>query len=151
MKRCLSLLVLFAAAPVMAQVTVERFEEVTEASQDQMLTMMLGGDTSGVDMEMLTTWDDEMRDAAGCALDAYRENGVDDDQLSTMLDRMEALTDQDFETLEAYGEAMAGAAEGIPSDAASAVDEACGLSEIYMRRMQASGFMDAMMQRAVQE
>ena len=149
-----------AALPVAAtaQSQIERLEATSEATSENMFALMVNEITAGgADPAPIRaaipdmTWDDEMRAAGVCMLEHYTdilgEAGVDE-----MLDAMDALSAEVAELVETGGMAsdMADAAdmmpEGLSTEQSIQITQDCGMIDIQMRRMSASGFNAAMME-----
>ena len=152
--------VLVLPGAVAAQSQLDRMETVSEKMNDAMMMMMVNEmAANGADPEPLIatmpelTWDAEMREAGACMLDAYQAE-IGGDGVDTMLTRMEAFADEvarlsaDDLSMEAIDENLDILPEGMTEERSMEITQTCGMLELQMRRMDASGFMEAMMNAA---
>lgn len=143
-----------------AQSQLDRMETVSETMTEALAVMMVrqmeanGADAAPL-MDVLPdmAWDAEMREAGRCILDRYSEI-VGDDGVESMLTKMEAFT-AEFEALRERGgsiddmpEPDGMMPEGLTEQRSMEITQACGMMELQMRRMDESGFSDAMMNAA---
>jgi hypothetical protein len=143
----LSALVL-GAGPVAAQSQLERMEVLSEQAGALMNEAMIAQVPALEGNMPDPAWDEPMRVAYGCVLDGYvaasGEAAVD-----RMLDEMEAM--METATAEALmsgemGEAMQ-LPEGLTEAQAQGLMQDCGVMEVMMARMAASGAMQIMMEQ----
>lgn len=129
------------AAPAFAQSALERLEVATVAAGANMEAFLTSRAPSLATVMPDWSWDDEMRTAATCTLDAIRAEGGEA-AVSSYVTSMEA-----FSTIEITSMEQMATATPIPINAefAQQAGITCGSAEIAMRRMQESGFMEAMM------
>ncbi|OAN84991.1 hypothetical protein A8B78_05670 [Jannaschia sp. EhC01] len=132
------------AAPAFAQSELERLEAATVAAGTNMETFFVANAPALAEVMPDWGWDDEMRTAAGCTLDAIRTEGGDA-AVTSYLDAMEI-----FATVEITSIQQMATATPIPinNEFAARTGQTCGTAEIAMRRMQESGLMAAMMDPA---
>jgi len=140
----------------LADTRLERFEDVAQRMNGLMADMMIaeieaaGGDGTAIREASVAfpPWDDEMRAAAGCAIDGYIDassaNAVDD-----MIVRMDALIDNagsmsmdEFSQMASSGETLP---EGLTMDESFEINSRCGMTDLQIEAMQESGLMEAMM------
>lgn len=129
------------AGPVLAQSALERLETATIAASANMEAFLTARAPELAAVMPDWTWDDEMRTAATCTLDAIRTEGGEQ-AVTAYLDEMEA-----FATIEITSLEQMSTATPVPvnTDFAVQTGQACGTAQISLRRMQESGFMEAMM------
>lgn len=133
------------AAPAFAQSALERLEVATVAAGANMETYMTSVAPELGPVMPDWTWDTEMRNAATCTLDAIRDEGGEA-AVTSYVTAMEEFSTAPVTSLEQFA-----VDTPIPVNPAFAQETgvACGSAEIAMRRMQESGFMEAMMNPAI--
>lgn len=133
------------AAPAFAQSALERLEVATVAAGANMETYMTSVAPELGPVMPDWTWDTEMRNAAACTLDAIRDEGGEA-AVTSYVTAMEEFSTAPVTSLEQFATETP-----IPVNATFAQETgiACGSAEIAMRRMQESGFMEAMMNPAI--
>lgn len=134
-------LTLLAAPAAFAQSELERLEASSVAAGANMGAFLTARVPEIAASIPDWNWDDEMRSAASCTLDAIRAEGGDA-AVATYLEEMEV-----FATVEITALDQMAAVTPVPinPDFAMRTGQACGTAEIAMRRMQESGLMQAMM------
>jgi hypothetical protein len=132
---------LLAAPAAFAQSDLDRLATATEAASANLEAFFVSRVPSLAEAMPDWTFDEEMRDAGACTLDAVRER-EGDDAVEQYLTSLEA-----FAVLEITSMQQMALETPVPIDADTgmAIAQACGSDEIAMRRMQESGFMEAMM------
>ncbi len=139
---CLAAAISLAAAlPSLAQSELERLEAATEAASLSMEAFLVARAPELADVMVNWDWDEEMRNAARCTLDAVREEGGDE-AVASYLDAMDEFAVLELTSLDQIGRDTP---VPINPDFAMATSQACGTAEISMRRMQESGLIEAMM------
>lgn len=138
-----------------ADTQLERFEAIADDLNTVMIDMFVneieqaGGDATALrDLDGMTApWSDEMREAAGCILDAYIEDtssGAVDDAFDRMEEIMPTLSSMtiteatDTEVLDAMQP------EGLSDDRMMEINSDCGMMELQIEAGKESGFRDAM-------
>ncbi|WP_341863870.1 hypothetical protein [Gymnodinialimonas sp. 57CJ19] len=134
-------LTLLAAPAAFAQSEIERLEAATLAASENMEAFLTARVPEMAAAMPDWAWDDEMRSAAACTLDAIRAEGGDA-AVSSYLDEMDV-----FATVQITSVEQMASATPVPinPDFAMQTGQSCGTAEIAMRRMQESGLMQAMM------
>lgn len=129
------------AAPAFAQSELERLEVASVAAGQNLEAFM-----TSVAPELGTampdwTWDIEMRTAGSCTLDMIRAEGGADAVISYLTSL------ETFSTMELTSMQQMATDTPVPVNTtfAERAGRECGSAEIALRRMQESGFMDAMM------
>lgn len=134
-------LTLLAAPAAFAQSDLERLETYTVAAGENLESFMtaIAPELGPVMPEW--TWDEELRTAGSCTLDMIRDEGGAE-AVESYLASLET-----FSTMELTSMQQMAMDTPVPVNAAFAerAGAACGSAEIAMRRMQESGFMEAMM------
>lgn len=132
---------LLAAPAAFAQSELDRLETATVAAGANMeaFFVALAPELAAVMPDW--AWDEEMRAAAACTLDAIRAEGGEA-AVTSYLDAMDV-----FATVEITSMDQMANVTPIPisNDFAARTGQTCGSAEIAMRRMQESGMMEAMM------
>lgn len=129
------------AAPAFAQSELERMETATVAAGGNLEAFLVSRVPELASAMPDWAWDDELRAAAVCTLDAMRAEGGDA-AVSDYLTAMEAYATTPITSMEQMATATP---VPISADFAARTGQACGSAEIAMRRMQESGLMEAMM------
>lgn len=136
---------------------LDRFRAVSEESNTVIMGMMLTEigveGAQRAELEALIpdmTWDGEMLTAGECILAEYREK-VSDAQIADMLTGMEDFLAQvgDLASLDDLTEPEAFLPDGLSSADIAQISVECGMIAVQSDRMEESGFMDAMMQAAM--
>ncbi len=135
---------LAATLPGLAQSALERMETATEATSLNMEAFMVSRAPGLADFMPDWDWDDDMREAASCTIDAIRAEGGDE-ALNSYLDALDVFAETEFTSME---QLATSAPVPISSDFAVATSQSCGTDAIAMRRMEESGLMGAMMDPA---
>lgn len=140
-KIALTAALMLLAAPAFAQSELDRLEVASVAAGENMEAFLISAAPTLATAMPDWTWDAEMRDAGSCTLDAIREAGGD----AAVTDYLTSL--EAFSTMPITSMQQMATDTPVPIDAIFAQNTGitCGSSEIAMRRMQESGFMEAMM------
>lgn len=129
------------AAPAFAQSSdLDRLAVATEAASANMEQFLVSRVPALADSMPDWAFDEEMRVAGACTLDAVRARGGDD------------AVEQYLSSLEAFGQLEITSVQQmaletpvpIDADAGMQIAQECGSDQIAMRRMTESGFMQAM-------
>lgn len=134
-------LTLLAAPAAFAQSDIDRLAVATEAASANLESFLVSRVPSLATSMPDWTFDEEMRVAGACTLDAVRER-EGDAAVEQYLTSLEA-----FAVLEITSMQQMALETPVPIDADTGMQiaQACGSDAIAMRRMQESGFMEAMM------
>jgi len=133
-----------------------KFEELSNRMNALMGEMMAkevdaaGGNGNIIrDAVPVDAWNDAARDAAECILDRYKaEIGPDGitDMMARMegaFDAMEVMTMTEFTDSGAFDDMQP---EGMTEEMSVQITQECGMMEVQLERMEASGFSAAMME-----
>ncbi|MFP7674382.1 hypothetical protein ACG74X_13625 [Marivita sp. S0852] len=91
-------------------------------------------------------WDDSFRKAGACLLDKYNA-AAGKDEINKMLDAMDAAIPQMADMdLDSSGDEFDFLPDGMTDDLAIQINSECGLTQLSLDRMEASGFTAALMQ-----
>ncbi len=133
------------AAPAFAQSDLDRLEVASVAAGENMEAYMTTVAPELSAAMPVWAWDAEMRAAGSCTLDMIRDEGGEE-AISSYLTSLEA-----FSTMEITSMQQMATDTPVPVNAAVAqnIGTACGSAELAMRRMQESGFMEAMMNPSI--
>lgn len=137
---------LLAPLPVAAQSQLERMEELSEQVSALMNEAMIAQVPALEGNMPDPAWDEPMRAAYSCMLEGYvdasSEAAVDGmlDEMETMLETATAETLMSGETSQAVQ-----LPDGLSEEQAQGLMQSCGLMEVIMARMAASGAMQVMM------
>ncbi|MEQ9259568.1 MAG: hypothetical protein RIG84_10745, partial [Roseovarius sp.] len=147
-------------AAALADSQLERMEAISEEMNEVMMVMMVNeAAANGADPEPLRaampdlTWDDAMREAGSCMLDEYTSE-IGSDGVDEMLAKMEEFSVEMGEmgangaTMSELGDTSDMLPEGITMQRSAEITQDCGMMQLQMQRMEASGFMDAMIKAA---
>ncbi len=147
---------LLIPATAFAETQLERFENLSESMNQMMVEMMafeiesLGGDATALrDVKStMPEWDDDMRTAGECILDQYRD-ATDNAEVDALLDRLDAALPvmQQMGMTEFAESEMAETMlpVGMTIEDSARINQECGMMELQLRDMQATGFTEAMM------
>ncbi|QXT39376.1 hypothetical protein [Gymnodinialimonas ceratoperidinii] len=142
MKTCtLAIALTLLAAPAFAQSEVDRLEAASVSAGANMEAFLVSRVPEIAPAIPDWEWDEEMRTAAACTLDAIRAEGGDA-AVETYLDEMDVFAEVEITSMEQMATVTP---VPINPDFAMQTGQACGTAEIAMRRMQESGLMEAMM------
>lgn len=153
----LSLAGIFCATTAIADTPIERFEALADQMSVAMLEMMIndierqGGDGSALRAldGMMPPWDDAMREAGACIMDSY-EAEVGADEVSAMLDRMDAVVPTMPEmTMDEFvdgGTADQMLPAGISESRSIEINRECGMMQLQLESDAADAFMAAMIE-----
>lgn len=133
------------AAPAFAQSALDRLEVATVAAGQNLEAFMTSIAPELAPAMPDWTWNTELRDAGSCTLDMIRAEGGTE-AVESYLSSLET-----FSTMELTSMQQMATDTPVPINAAFAerAGTECGSAEIAMRRMQESGFMEAMMNPAI--
>lgn len=143
-----------SSSAIYANDLLDRMEIVGEKLSSSMYEAMIEQvEANGADTTTLrtlipdTSWNDDMRTAATCILDAYEEK-VSADTLETMLDEVEKKLTE-IERSNNKAEILEGAVnmqpDAISTDEMIAINNQCGMTKIVMENQQASAFVQELM------
>mmetsp|Transcript_3341 Transcript_3341/g.5757 ORF Transcript_3341/g.5757 Transcript_3341/m.5757 type:complete len:153 (+) Transcript_3341:401-859(+) len=142
MKTCtLALAFTLLSAPAFAQSEVDRLEAASVSAGANMEAFLISRVPEIAPAIPDWEWDEEMRAAAVCTLDAIRAEGGDA-AVEGYLDEMDVFAEVEITSMEQMATVTP---VPINPDFAMQTGQACGTAEIAMRRMQESGLMEAMM------
>lgn len=133
------------AAPALAQSELDRLEAATLAASGNLETFLTTLAPELADVMPDWTWDEALRAAADCTLDAVRAEGGDA-AVTSYISSMEVFAETPITSMQQMATATP---VPINADFAARAGQTCGSAEIAMRRMQESGMMEAMMDPAV--
>lgn len=148
-------LIVLLALPLTQASAADSLARIESVSEDLMAVMFQAMidefGAQGVDTDKLqdalpdTSWDEPMRDAGRCVLDAFTAK-IGEDGVDSMLDTMEARLPE----IKAMGlEELDGIAtllpEGISEADASAINDQCGMSQLMQQKLMNPAFMSAVM------
>ena len=154
MKRILLAAALVIAPTVsLADSQLDRLEDISERMNDAMFEMMIREAVKeGANPTPLreaipdAAWDDPMREAGQCMLDRF-VGASSKSAVSDMLDKMDAaipkMAELDIDTM---AEEFDFLPDGVSDELSIQINSECGVAELMMERMDASGFMRAMME-----
>lgn len=139
-------------APATAANPLERIEAISEDITEAMFQAMVAEmGAQGMDTDKLqeiipsTAWDDPMRDAGRCVVDAFTDK-IGEDGVTDMLDKMEARLPEIQSTgMEALDGMQSLLPEGITEAEAEAINDQCGMTRLMQQKMMNPEFMSAVM------
>lgn len=151
-----AILVAFASAAT-AETRLDRFEAISEASNNLMLAGLVDMAVSeGADRATLEAmlpsfeWDDAMREAGNCMMAAY-DAEIGTEGVDEMMNRMETfIQDADGMSFDELSESseMFTLPEGLSEDRSIEITDECGMLDLQLAWMGETGFMDALMSAA---
>lgn len=133
------------AAPAFAQSDLDRLEVATMAASGNLEAFLISRAPELASSMPDWTWDDALRDAASCTLDAVRAEGGDA-AVTSYISSMEVFAETPITSMQ---QMALDTPVPINADFAASAGQTCGSAEIAMRRMQESGLMEAMMDPAI--
>jgi len=133
-----------------AQTELEQFEEIAEAMSTKMNQIFLSKDPSLKSVLPAVEWDDEFRSAAECALDKYRSEGGDD-FVAQMLKNGKQFVSTEITEFEDIEKALDFMPDGISDQRQIEISQECGLTQLTLKRMEDSGFAEALIKGAASE
>lgn len=139
--RILAIALTLIGAPALAQSELDRLEAASVSAGENLETFLVSRVPEIAPAIPDWAWDEDMRAAAVCTLDAIRAEGGDA-AVEGYLDEMEVFAEVEITSME---QVAAITPVPINTDFAMRTGQACGTAEIAMRRMRDSGLMEAMM------
>ncbi len=130
-----------------SQTELEQFEEVAEAMSAKMNELFLVQDPSLKEVLPSTDWDDEFRSAAKCVLDLYRSE-AGDEFVAQMLENGKKFASSELTNFDDIEKALDFMPDGISDARQIAISQECGMTDLTLKRMQESGFTDALRGKA---
>lgn len=148
---------LIAATPALAQDAFERFEELSEASNNLMLNAMVESAVAqGAARDELAAalpvfeWNDAIREAGLCTYEALlAEVGDDgiDQMLNTLAEFIASVEGQSLEEI-ANANAEMEMPDGLTEERSIEITQSCGMIAAQTAWMADTGFLDVMMSAA---
>ena len=135
---------LAVSVPGFAQSELDRMEGASEAVSENMGAFMVSRAPALATVMPDWAWDDAMRTAATCTIDAIRAEGGDA-ALTTYLTELEAFAEAEITSMD---QLAASTPVPINPEFAAATGQSCGTAALAMQQMQESGLMQAMMDPA---
>jgi hypothetical protein len=139
--RILAIALTLIGAPALAQSELDRLEAASVSAGENLEAFLVSRVPEIAPAIPDWAWDEDMRAAAVCTLDAIRAEGGDA-AVEGYLDEMEVFAEIEITSME---QVAAITPVPINTDFAMRTGQACGTAEIAMRRMRDSGLMEAMM------
>jgi hypothetical protein len=148
--------ILLFPASAFAETQLERFEALSDQMNVVMLDMFAneieqaGGDATALrELDgMMPPWNNEIRIAAECMLDAYAGE-TSSDEVDAMFDRMDAvmpsLSEMTMTEATEQGALDSLTPEGLTDERMIEINGECGMMELQIQASQQSGFVEAMM------